>query len=797
MTRRLALGLAPLLLSVGFGCGGTGSPATSTAGTGGVTGAGGATGVAGGTGTAGRSGAGGAATGTGGAASGAGGGTGVGGVTGSGGGVGSGGATGAGGAIGSGGNAGVGGSGAGAGGATGSGGTTDDYTFCNYGSVPSGTAPGTWTDNPTLTPIGQNPYGAPSLTIPGGYILISEGPQGTTQVPQATQSSILTRINNDLKFETAYSYIHLPPWSTGRDRRRTTSTTCWSTPAFRTIPTRAAIPATRAQYPDVETTQVAMTDQTQRYDLTHEFNHVLENSYGTVPGHKVSWIQESYNDYLILLDGRERQRRDARTGGAVHAARRTSATWTRSSTSSRSSPSRAAASPSTDGSSVNGPADYFTDITGYRYNDLFPLFVAQRVGQHFFAAVWEQAKTTEQILQTMTRLTRQGARAVHGPGVRARAWRWATSWSCPRASSASGDRGMYAATTNQNGTLTPVQRQSAAALHGAQQHSDHRQLGRHAGQRRPSRPTRPAATARRPTCGRSSSTAPPTAPRCSARPWPPGATSITLTKAPKNNVVVVVITNVTMDGYKARQVLRLGSRTRPSATRFRSPAAPPRPPTRNTSEASRRAEGLVSPDEAGGARIASPFTADRPLLGDEGLPYREANFDHTRWRWRGLAVCGGLLLLARTARADGAFPDSENVMTPAALPDEIALATNFGLVLSVDDGQTWTWTCEQPQNSYGSLYQIGAQPLNRLYAVAAAGLVYLRRQLLHLERGGRRGRGCQRAGRVPRSQQPEPGDGHRGQGGRRRRHHLPGLRIDRRGRDVRRPCAIRPPTETT
>ena len=94
------------------------------------------------------------------------------------------------------------------------------------------------------------------------------------------------------------------------------------------------------------------------------------------------------------------------------------------------------------------------------------------------------------------------------------------------------------------------------------------------------------------------------------------------------------------------------------------------------------------------------------------------------WRWRGLAVCGGLLLAARTARADGAFPDSENVMTPAALPHEIALATNFGLVLSVDDGQTWTWTCEQTQNSYGSLYQIGAQPLNRLYAVAAVGLVF-------------------------------------------------------------------------
>jgi hypothetical protein len=53
---------------------------------------------------------------------------------------------------------------------------------------------------------------------------------------------------------------------------------------------------------------------------------------------------------------------------------------------------------------VNGPGDDFTDTTGFRYNDLFPLFISQRVGQYFYAAVWEQAKTTEQNLQTMVRL---------------------------------------------------------------------------------------------------------------------------------------------------------------------------------------------------------------------------------------------------------------------------------------------------------------------------------------------------------------------------------------------------------
>lgn len=79
---------------------------------------------------------------------------------------------------------------------------------------------------------------------------------------------------------------------------------------------------------------------------------------------------------------------------------------------------------------------------------------------------------------------------------------------------------------------------------------------------------------------------------------------------------------------------------------------------------------------------------------------------------------------ASPARADGAFPDSQSILTPAALPHEIALATNFGLVLSTDDGGTWTWTCEQTLNAYGGLYQMGAPPRNRLYAVAPAGLVF-------------------------------------------------------------------------
>jgi hypothetical protein len=82
------------------------------------------------------------------------------------------------------------------------------------------------------------------------------------------------------------------------------------------------------------------------------------------------------------------------------------------------------------------------------------------------------------------------------------------------------------------------------------------------------------------------------------------------------------------------------------------------------------------------------------------------------------------LLAAPAARADGAFPDSQSIMTPAALPSSIILATNFGVVSSVDGGATWLWSCEQDENSFATLYQVGAPPKNRLYARSAVGLIF-------------------------------------------------------------------------
>jgi hypothetical protein len=402
-------------------------------------------------------------------------------------------------------------------------------------------------DDPTLTPTGVNPYGAPSTTIPGGYILISEGPEGTTQVPQATQSSTLTRINADLKFETSYSYIHLPPWATGVTGTHYIDYLLVDT-GLPTDPNAGGDSSYEGSYPDVETTQVAMTDPSQRYDLTHEFNHVLENSYGTVPGQKVSWIQESYNDYLILLTAE-----NANGGTPGQTAQFTlpgnvgyldALVYQQSFV-----PIESCGIAVADGSSVNGPADYFTDITGFRYNDLFPLFVAQRVGQHFFAAVWEQAKTTEQILQTMTRLLdaarvqcmvqEYSARVALGDFQE-------LSSSIQGVASAT----MYQATTNQGGSLSPT-------------NAD--QLPRYTGRNNIPITVSAGATAVSvaftPAAAGSKGTTPDMRAQIVYRatdgtsvfspPVSTGSTSITLTKPPKNNVVIVVITNVTMSGYKS------------------------------------------------------------------------------------------------------------------------------------------------------------------------------------------------------------------------------------------------------
>jgi hypothetical protein len=94
-------------------------------------------------------------------------------------------------------------------------------------------------------------------------------------------------------------------------------------------------------------------------------------------------------------------------------------------------------------------------------------------------------------------------------------------------------------------------------------------------------------------------------------------------------------------------------------------------------------------------------------------------------RGRGtLALAAALVLAPHRARADGAFPNGQGVLVPADRPDEIILATNFGLVSTEDGGRTWLWSCEQAATSYGHLYQMGPAPAHRLFAVANSKLVF-------------------------------------------------------------------------
>jgi hypothetical protein len=76
------------------------------------------------------------------------------------------------------------------------------------------------------------------------------------------------------------------------------------------------------------------------------------------------------------------------------------------------------------------------------------------------------------------------------------------------------------------------------------------------------------------------------------------------------------------------------------------------------------------------------------------------------------------LTAPRLARANGAFPESYQLVLPVDRPQQIVLATNFGLIISDDDGATWIWTCEQRATQMGSLYGVSAPPLDRFFSLS-------------------------------------------------------------------------------
>ena len=94
-------------------------------------------------------------------------------------------------------------------------------------------------------------------------------------------------------------------------------------------------------------------------------------------------------------------------------------------------------------------------------------------------------------------------------------------------------------------------------------------------------------------------------------------------------------------------------------------------------------------------------------------------------RWiSALFATASALGTSAAAYGNGAFPDSESIITPADRPQEILLVTNFGLVSSTDGAKTWLWSCEQPGNALGTFYQLTPAPKNRLFAVANQNVAY-------------------------------------------------------------------------
>jgi len=66
--------------------------------------------------------------------------------------------------------------------------------------------------------------------------------------------------------------------------------------------------------------------------------------------------------------------------------------------------------------------------------------------------------------------------------------------------------------------------------------------------------------------------------------------------------------------------------------------------------------------------------------------------------------------VALEARANGAFPDSTQVLLPEDAPQRIYLGTNFGVLVSDDSGARWTLACEAAIGTAGTAYQLGWMP---------------------------------------------------------------------------------------
>ncbi len=95
-------------------------------------------------------------------------------------------------------------------------------------------------------------------------------------------------------------------------------------------------------------------------------------------------------------------------------------------------------------------------------------------------------------------------------------------------------------------------------------------------------------------------------------------------------------------------------------------------------------------------------------------------------RWLAVVI-GSCVALggSSAARADGAFPDSQGLLLPADRPNEIMVATTFGVVMSLDGAKTWTYSCEMMTNGMlAAFYNIGPPAHDRVFAITDIALIY-------------------------------------------------------------------------
>lgn len=92
--------------------------------------------------------------------------------------------------------------------------------------------------------------------------------------------------------------------------------------------------------------------------------------------------------------------------------------------------------------------------------------------------------------------------------------------------------------------------------------------------------------------------------------------------------------------------------------------------------------------------------------------------------WRGfLAVALCFVSVPGSVRANGAFADSGVILLSKAQPGRIVASSELpGLVVSDDGGASWHWICESALGALATLFQRGAPPDERLYAITRQGL---------------------------------------------------------------------------